>query len=84
MPDREKARSFLEQQALDYRARAEQFRVVAEGTLNPKAKRVMLALAAEADRMAVRVEARVKALAPRPIEVSSSAVHPVAWPPRSS
>jgi hypothetical protein len=62
MPDREQARAFLERQALDDRQRAEQFRTVAEGTRNPEARRALLRLATEADKMAARIEARVAAL----------------------
>ncbi len=64
MPDTEKARSVLEQQALDYRARAEQLRTVGETLGSQNARRILLDLASEADRMATKIEAQITALRP--------------------
>ena len=61
MPETARARSSLEQQALDYRNRAEQLRVVGEGTKRPGARRILLELADDADRLAAGIEERLKA-----------------------
>ncbi len=62
MPDTEDARALLERQAIEYRARAEDFRTVCEGTRSPTARRALLALAATADEMAAKIEAQARAL----------------------
>jgi hypothetical protein len=64
MPDMDTAQKVLERQALDQRNRAEELRTVAENTRNAAARRVLLDLAREADQMAARIEAGLKALWP--------------------
>ena len=61
MPETVKFRSLLEQQALDYRHRAEELRVVGEGTKRPGARRILLELADDADRLAAGIERRLTA-----------------------
>ncbi len=47
----------LQRRALQHRARAERFRVIAEGNRNQAARRALLALATDGDRIAHRIEA---------------------------
>jgi hypothetical protein len=60
MPDREQARSFLEQQALDARERAERFRTVSEGSRSLEAKRILADIAEAADQFAARLERQIQ------------------------
>ena len=62
MPDLETARSFLAQQALDARARAEKFRTFGENTRSPVARRLLCDIADDADRFATQTERRLAAL----------------------
>ena len=66
MPEVEKTRSLQEQQALDYRNRAEELRTVGEGTKSPGARRILLDLADDADKMASAIEQRIKGASPPP------------------
>jgi hypothetical protein len=52
----------LEQQALDYRNRAELLRTAVVGTRRPVAQRLLQDLADEADAMAAKIEERLKLL----------------------
>jgi hypothetical protein len=65
MPDREHARSLLSQQALDFRHRAEEFRIVSETTRSAEARRVLRDLATKADQMAATIESQLDGLAVR-------------------
>jgi hypothetical protein len=56
MSDPTPARSVLEQQALDYRNRAEEFRTICETTRNPEVRRTLRAMADSADSMAAAIE----------------------------
>ncbi len=60
MPEARKTRSVLEQQALDYRNRAELLRTAAVGSRRPSAQRVLQDLADEADAMAAQLEERLR------------------------
>ena len=62
MPDTESTRTYLERQALDWRARAEEFRTVGENTRSAKARRILLDLAKTWDEMASQLEERLKTL----------------------
>jgi hypothetical protein len=62
MPGTEKARSLLEERALDCRRRAEQFRAVGEALGNPKTRAVLLDLANDSDKMAAKNEQQIKLL----------------------
>ena len=62
MPETEYTRSFLEQQALDARQRAEKFRTVSETTGSAEAKRILRDLAEAADQFAARLERHIKTL----------------------
>lgn len=52
----------LQRQALDYRNKAEELRTTGETMRSDEARRILLALAADADRMAESVEIRLMAL----------------------
>ena len=60
-PHTENGRSHLEQQALDFRQRAEQFRMFGELARSPAARSALRDLADTADQMAAKIEALVLA-----------------------
>jgi hypothetical protein len=56
----------MAQQALDLRARAEQFRTFAESSRNPAQRQTLLDLARDSDDFAARIEAELPGLATAP------------------
>jgi hypothetical protein len=56
----------MAQQALDLRARAEQFRTFAESSRNLAQRQTLLDLARDSDDFAARIEARLLGLASAP------------------
>ncbi len=81
MPETEKTRSMVEQEALAHRQRAEHFRMVSETTRNPVAKAILRDLGDAADEFAARLERHAETLRASP---SSSAALPEASASRSS
>jgi hypothetical protein len=55
-------RGLLQQQALDYRRRAEQFRTVMETARSPEVRRILHELADSADKMAATIERQLHGL----------------------